>query len=637
MHATIIMTDAGADTAIAAPSKSSCRPSCHCTLFSKASLCLISLPFFVAVIISQAVLTRRQYNTVPAQEWVLVGGLQSSSAVFKVRTPPAPGGDVQTNRTLLISTSPDQNDSAIVYRHQLPGTEPIETVQVEGLTNNTQYFYFIADNSSSDESDADQRYKGKFRTPQPEGTRFNFKVATAGCATTGTKASVFRHIADDDPLLFLHLGDFHYGDLNVDNVTRRITEIDKVMGSKPQAELWSSVGFTVMWDDHDWLGDESRGEGIGREAALESYRLAFPYHGPLPASLNDAYSGQKELPPYHAFTIGTVRFIISDLRSESSDKHIYSEEQKQWLFQEIAGASSFDFVVWVTPSPWIGPYKKDDTWWGHPEDRSELSDFITSTIGGTGGPKNLIAISSDAHMLGFDDGSNSYYGTAKENGTSPSEIFSFPVLQSGPMDRLGSAKGGPYSDGCNTMRMQRNHQYSTLDFQFEDGEEAEACMEVKSFRVMSSSSEPSTKEEVFSKRMCGSTFSSIETAGVGGCESTLMTSGNQAIVVIAGVLGLIGIFFSFCLGLGICEATTISVVVILSYIITYGLGIGIPFLMGAYGNFDIAPAAAISLAQMFTVCAYLSCWTRKNRNSGVKEEKKEQNENSPLDQTKKEG
>ena len=235
-------------------------------------------------------------------------------------------------------------------------------------------------------------------------------------------------------------------------------------------------------------------------------------------------------------------------------------------------------------------------------------------------------------MLGFDDGRNSYYGTAKENGTSPSEKFSFPVLQSGPMDRMGSAKGGPYSDGCNTMRMQRNHQYSTLDFQFEDGEEAEACMQVKSFRVISSS-EPSTKEEVFSKRICGSTLSSIETAGVGGCESTLMTPGNLAMVVIAGVLGLIAIFFSFFLGLGICEAATISIIVILSYIITYGLGIGIPFLMGAYGNFDIAPAAAISLAQMFTVCSYLFCWTKENRDSGVKEEKEEQNETAPSDQT----
>jgi len=313
---------------------------------------------------------------------------------------------------------------------------------------------------------------------------------------------------------------------------------------------------------------------------------------------------------------------------------MYSEEQKQWLFQEIANASSYDFVVWVTPSPWIGPYKKDDTWWGLPEDRSELSDFITSTIGGPGGAKNLIAVSSDAHMLGFDDGRNSYYGTEKDDGTLSSEIFSFPVLQSGPMDRLGSAKGGPYSDGCNTMRMQRNHQYSTLDFQFEDGEEA--CMEIKSFSV-SSSSEPSTAEEVFSKRMCGATFSSIETAGVGGCESILMSSGNLAMVTIAGVFGLIGIIFSFFLGLGTCEAATISLLVILSYIITYGLGIGTPFLMGAYGNFDIMPVAAISLAQMFTICSYVLCWTRKGQASGDKEENKEQGENEPLDQTEKEG
>lgn len=101
-------------------------------------------------------------------------------------------------------------------------------------------------------------------------------------------------------------------------------------------------------------------------------------------------------------------------------------------------------------------------------------------------------------------------------------------------------------------------------------------MVIKSFR-MSGSSESSTKEEVFSKKICGTTFTSIETAGVGGCESTLMSSGNLAMVTISGFLGLIGIFFSFCLGLGIFEAAMISLLVILSYIITYGLGIGTPF------------------------------------------------------------
>lgn len=591
----------------------------------------MSLPFFIAVIISQVILTRQNYNRSPATEWVLVGGLQSSSAVFKIRTPP---DGLDLNRTLLISTSPNQDEAGIVHQMKIPGNELVETVQVEGLNNGTQYYYFITDDSYNN-GNGDYRYKGKFRTPQPEGTRFNFKVATAGCATTGSRANVFRHIAEDDPLLFLHLGDFHYEDLNVVNVTTRLTAIDMVMGSKPQADLWSSVGFTSMWDDHDWLGDESRGEGIGREAALESYRLAFPYRSPFPASLNTAYEGQKELPPYHAFTIGTVRFIISDLRSESSEKHMYSEEQKQWLFDEIANASSYDFVVWVTPSPWIGPYKKDDTWWGHPEDRSELSDFITSTIGGSGGAKNLLALSSDAHMLGFDDGRNSYYGTALENGTSPSEIFSFPVLQSGPMDRMGSAKGGPYSDGCNTMRMQRNHQYSTLDFQFDD---KGACMVIKSFR-MSGSSESSTKKDMLYKKICGTTFTSIETAGVGGCESTLMSTGNLAMVSTSGGLGLIGIFFSFRLGLGIFEAAMISVLVILSYIITYGLGIGTPFLMGAYGNFDVTSVAAISLAQMLTVCVYLFGWTRRDRASGVEGEstvkEKCNSSGAPLDQTEK--
>ena len=49
-------------------------------------------------------------------------------------------------------------------------------------------------------------------------------------------------------------------------------------------------------------------------------------------------------------------------------------------------------------------------------------------------------VSGDAHMVALDDGSNSDYSTTGGAG--------FPVFHAAPLDRPGSIKGGPYSDGA---------------------------------------------------------------------------------------------------------------------------------------------------------------------------------------------
>jgi hypothetical protein len=49
-------------------------------------------------------------------------------------------------------------------------------------------------------------------------------------------------------------------------------------------------------------------------------------------------------------------------------------------------------------------------------------------------------VSGDAHMVALDDGSNSDY--SDEGGAG------FPVFHAAPLDRPGSIKGGPYSDGA---------------------------------------------------------------------------------------------------------------------------------------------------------------------------------------------
>jgi hypothetical protein len=186
---------------------------------------------------------------------------------------------------------------------------------------------------------------------------------------------------------------------------------------------------------------------------------------------------------YHAFTIGTILFILSDLRTEATDTRIYSAAQRDWLFAELANSGNYDFVIWFTTKLWIAedaaPGSSDDAWKAYPLDRQELSDWIEQKV-----PKNnLLAIASDAHMIAFDDGSNTYYGT-NTSGSVPS----FPILQTGPFDRMAIFKGGPFTEGCTGYAFERNHQYSVIEFLLEDESSSSSpdrtfCMEIRTYRI----------------------------------------------------------------------------------------------------------------------------------------------------------
>ena len=562
--------------------------------------------------LTASLIARNNYNTeAPPNGWILMGGLQSNSASFRIRIPP-PGssgnGTASQPKTFDVSTSSNEEDEASkVYTEELVGDNLVESMDVSGLSSETRYYYWTTD------QDGNVLARGQFMTPAIEGSRFNFTIATGGCSWTGSKNEIFDHIADEDALLFVHLGDMHYEDINADDVEVRIGAIDKVLGSSSQANLFSKTSLVVQWDDHDWLGNDSRGycpvepePCQGREAALESYQIGLPYYGPLPASVTQDNEVVSIDASYHAFTIGTVRFIISDLRSGQSDLSIYTEEQKEWLFNEIATASEYDFVVWVTPSPWLGKAKEDESWFGFPQDRAELSDYISTTIGGPDGPQNLIALSADAHMLGFDDGRNTYYGTMASHSA---DVLSFPILMSGPLDRLGSAKGGPFSQGCTTIQLERNNQYSTLNFVFPEDEGGDACIDIKSYRI-----EGSAKNVIIDNRLCGKIFHPTDTVGTGSCDSSYLSTTSAALVGVSGVLCFAALVMS-CRYFDRCDALTTAFIVLISWLLIYVLGIYIPRAAMNIGNFEIYPVAIICVVYTLTACVYLLCWDRKNGSS----------------------
>ena len=263
----------------------------------------------------------------------------------------------------------------------------------------------------------------------------SFTIAVGSDARTGSNGSVYDTIRKSNPLLFLVPGDFHYGDVEEDDRGQFEDVLDLTLSRPAQAALYRSVSVAYVWDDHDFGGDGSGPDVESAPTALESY-LRYVPHYPL---------GGSGPTIHQAFSIGRVRFVLTDGRSARSPvsapdgaaKSMLGRAQKQWLKDELLrSAETHDIIVWVNPQPWIGSAQPGgDDWRGFTTERGELADFIADNA-----IDSLVMISGDAHMLAIDDGSNSDYSTSGGGG--------FPVIHAAALDRPGSVKGGPFSEGA---------------------------------------------------------------------------------------------------------------------------------------------------------------------------------------------
>lgn len=374
---------------------------------------------------------------------------------------------------------------------------------------------------------------------------------------------MFKNVLDVNPLLFIHMGDMHYEDSSTLDVDERLESYDKVMGSPSQRLLYMRTIFSYIWDDHDWLGnnEDSDNNEEAASVAKQGYTLGIPHYD-LGSSSTDEANAAK----YQAFTIGTVRFIISDLRSESikSSEYysgkIYSREQKEWLFNELSQAENYDFVVWVTPRPWTGPAEiGSDSWAGFASERDELSAHIASVIGD--GPQNLLVISGDNHMVAYDDGSSTDFSGQED---SPA---GFPLLHSGPMTNYGGLKEmilpntEYFTDGCMAYSNEINHQFSTIDFSFPTNVNQLGCMRLRSYSEDASN-------VIFEQELCGEIMK-YGTPEQDTCTMKKLSWPTTSLFIFAA--GLILISFIWMLWfLGVQLAFSYSGLAILFYLLTIG-------------------------------------------------------------------
>ncbi len=352
-------------------------------------------------------------------EWLWLGNVTPQSA-----TVVAGGLDVDAAvelRFWAVDDSGRRAAASVVEPGRADG-DGIARFELTGLAPATDYRYSVDErDESSDESEGDAGLRTFAEGPQ------DMTVVFGSCARVGSNGAVFDAMVAENPDLYIALGDLHYANLESTDPGRHIEEYGRSLREPGQAALFSSVPTAYVWDDHDYGPNNSDASSVSRTAVSTAYRRAVPHYGVDP---------DVDAPIAQAFTVGRVRFVISDTRSARTATSMLGAEQQRWLIDELTTASQANaLVVWINPTPWVGAPSSDaDDWSAYPSDRTAIADAIA-----TAEIENLVMISGDAHMVAIDDGTNSGYAGDGSAG--------FPVLHAAALDRPGSIKGGPYSHG----------------------------------------------------------------------------------------------------------------------------------------------------------------------------------------------
>jgi phosphodiesterase/alkaline phosphatase D-like protein len=357
-----------------------------------------------------------------ALQWVWSGGVSAHEATVVAKVDH--GG---MKARLIISEQADLR-APVPTSIAVSDEHGVVRMPVDGLDASTQYHYAV-----EVDGEVDIVRTGQLRTfadgPQ------SLTVAIGSCARVGSNGAVFDAIRGLDPDLFVIDGDFHYANITDGDPNAFREVLDYTMERSAQSALYRSTPVAYIWDDHDYGGDNADQTSPTRWASMAVYREYTPHY---PLAGDDA-------PIYQAFTIGRVRFLLTDTRSsrtprsapDDENKTMLGAEQKAWLERELLIADDeYALTVWVNPTPWVGAASAgSDSWAGYSTERREISDFIA-----THAIDRLVMLSGDAHMVAIDDGTNTDYSTDGGAG--------FPLLHGAALDRPGRIKGGPYSVGA---------------------------------------------------------------------------------------------------------------------------------------------------------------------------------------------
>lgn len=242
---------------------------------------------------------------------------------------------VWTTRNSSVGTvqwgpAPDQLDSSASDR------EPHEhhEVTLTGLTPGTRYYYRVL---GDDEPLAGGDLAHTFLTPPPVGSATRFRAWVVGDSGTGgakqalVRDAMLRHVGQDPPHIYLHVGDMAYGSGTESAFTTKFFA--------PYADILRS---TPVWPT---IGNH---EGSSSDSATQTGPYYEAYVLPRAGEAGGAPSGTEA---YYSFDYANVHFVVLD--SHESPRQP-DGPMLQWLVHDlIATSQAWVIAYWHHP-----PYSK---------------------------------------------------------------------------------------------------------------------------------------------------------------------------------------------------------------------------------------------------------------------------------------
>jgi alkaline phosphatase D len=301
-------------------------------------------------------------------------------------------------------------------------------VEVSGLQPHRWYWYqFRAGNELSP--------IGRTRTfPAPGSAVDRLRFAIASCQHFEVGLyTAYRHMADEDLDLVLHLGDYIYENAGRDNFVRKhvggeLTTIDDYRNRYAQYRsdpalraVHESFPFLVVWDDHEV---DNNYAGLYDEAGTPVEQFAVrraaaykAYYEHMPLRRSSIPSGAL-LQLYRPFTYGTLANILMlDTRQYRTDQPcgdnvklicdgardpratLLGAAQEKWLLDRLdRSRTGWNLLAQQIPIAHLdrapGPERRYsmDKWDGYEQSRSRLLKFL-----GDRKPANPVVLAGDVH------------------------------------------------------------------------------------------------------------------------------------------------------------------------------------------------------------------------------------------------
>lgn len=266
-----------------------------------------------------------------------------------------------------------------------------QTLRLSRLEPDTKYNYVVTIRGTTSTT-----AQGSFRTSPRKGDPVRATFAVASCMNVALLPHqvAWNAVMRENPSLLIQLGDNIYASGNRPVRARGFHFRQRTVPE--YRRVLSRVPVLAVWDDHDYIGNDSDGTALEKEGSLALFREVFP----------NPNAGLPDTPGvFFAADYGDVDIFLLDVRYHRTPRtepietrSILGDAQLLWLEQKLK-ASSATFKLIGSGST----LHRGDAWSNYPRDLRRLFELTREVPG-------MVMLTGDLHRSGLLDWGENIHG-----------------------------------------------------------------------------------------------------------------------------------------------------------------------------------------------------------------------------------